>query len=117
MQSQKFDATKPHGTIWGHPNAQYEQGGFLFDGAGFPVLPEENGDAEDVDHSDENSDPGESSEVLFIKNILSGGPVAQVNVKRESENQNLIWSRVQDAAIFLQVEKIRQGSFNVWKLA
>ena len=111
MQTQKLDTKRPHGHIWGHPQASYEQDGKLFDGAGeiltgeAPMPP-----APKVDM------PKDALEIAFLKGLLAGGPMQQATIKRESENEHLIWTDILTAATKLPIEKYKQGTSNMWKL-
>lgn len=99
----KFDSTKPYGQIWGHPDAQYEQDGQLFDSSGDPLSMEKMAKTRKLD--DEITDA-----TTFLLNILIGGPVLQGNIKRESEDYNLVWSDVLNAANELKIHKYKNGS-------
>ena len=42
----KFDQSKPHGTVYGHPSAKFEQGGVVYKGDGTPLDPKAAAEAE-----------------------------------------------------------------------
>lgn len=109
MQPQKFDPTKPHGTVWGHSSAQYIQNGVMYDASGCLIDVEEN--EESTESSSDNS-----KEKEFLLRILNGGPVFQSLIKRDSEIENLIWSDVVAAGISIGIEKVKSGVSNTWQL-
>lgn len=37
MAIKKFDPSKPHGTVFGHPKAKFEQNGIVYKGDGMPL--------------------------------------------------------------------------------
>lgn len=37
--AKKFDPSKPHGTVYGHPAAKFEQNGVVYKGDGEPLDP------------------------------------------------------------------------------
>ena len=110
MQAQKFDATKPHGTVFGHHEAQYVQNNVLYDATGEEIIT----DASTT--SSTATTTQDDAAGFFLRNVLSGGPVLQGNIKRESEDAGLNWADVQDAALNLNVQKIKQGAASIWKL-
>lgn len=119
MQAQKFDATKPHGTVYGHTEAVYEQDGVLFDGGGVAlggVTEPKKGPGPKKIAETKKEGTEQSPEELFLLDLLSGGPILQTNVKRESEKKGLIWSDVLTSAAKMQINKFKSGIANLWKL-
>lgn len=100
----KLDQSKPYGQIWGHPEAQYEQGGQLFDSMGEALSQDKLARA--------TSAPDEelTDAKTFLLNLLIGGPMLQGNIKRESEDANLVWSDVQNTANELKIFKYKNGA-------
>lgn len=116
MQAQKFDPTKPHGTIYGHPSAAFEQNGFLYTAdhecLDAPAPPKNKTTPKSpVKNSDQF--PGEKE---FLQDILAGGPVSRTVIKRESEKKDLVWANVESAAAELRIMKYKEGAFNMWRL-
>lgn len=100
-----LDKTKPYGHIYGHPNALFEQGGMLFDGAGSPAVIEESVPTE------EQVEVGD-----WLKEMLDGGPMAQTALYKEAENLGHCWDDVKKAAVSMQVKKYVYAKTDMWKL-
>ena len=126
MQAQKFDPTKPHGMVYGHPEALYMQTNQLYGGDGLPL--DDSGQEtkpkqalKTVKAAKAISDEPEASKqasnaVEFLANLLEGGPVLQVNVKREAEGADIPWADMLSASAEMSIEKIRKGPLVQWKL-
>jgi hypothetical protein len=106
----KLDPSKPHGTIWGHPQALYEQNGVLFDGGGNPLKPDVT-----VVEPEEEEEERESFDA-FVRNILDGGPIAQSDVYKEAQAKNLNWAEVKNAAALIPVKIVAIKGKPVWSL-
>lgn len=91
----KFDPKKPHGAIWGHPTAAYEQDGVLFAGDGSVVV---SGVPAIADEIPETADSSGTPESDFVRSMLSGGQVAQSNIYKECGFRGLDWAKVKTAA-------------------
>ena len=113
MQTQKLDFNKPHGVVYGHAAAMYEQDGALYAGDGTPII---GNAAIKSDTSVEEPIIDLEQEKEFLKNLLRGGEMLQTNVAKEAENMDLNWSQVKNASIELNILKTKQGNYNVWKL-
>jgi len=48
MNGHIFNAKQPHGVIYGHPVARFEQNGVYYDGAGREVVPERMNEIEET---------------------------------------------------------------------
>ena len=107
----RLDFNKSYGVVGGHPSAMYVQNGVLFNGAGEAI--------EEQINEVKDSDVKESSHIQeFLEKILSGGPIVQTTVKKESENQGFIWSEVLSTAAEIGVVKFKSTNqlHNLWKL-
>ena len=100
----KLDQNRPYGQIWGHPEAQFEQDGKLYDSMGEAISKER------LTRAAKEPDEELTDAKTFLLNILIGGPMLQGNIKRESEDANLVWSDVQDAANELKIHKFKNGA-------
>jgi hypothetical protein len=130
MQAQKFDPKKPHGLIYGSADAQYEQDGVLYAGdgqvvsePGQEIKPKQAPKATKVadtkpeaPKSLEQASKSAGSVAEFLTNLLLGGPVLQVNIKREAESANQPWADVQSMCAEMNIEKIKKGTLVMWKL-
>lgn len=110
----KFDPLKEHGVVYNHPEAQYVQNDILYDGVGNPI----GSMGEDVQIQKQvvKAEGPISQEETFLLKILSGGPIAQSNIKKESEDAGLIWADVLTASAEMGIIKFKQGTTNTWKL-
>lgn len=126
----KIDLNKPHGVVYGHPYAAYEQNGHLYDGAGDRLVPEEpvqeskeeliqtvqaNPEILDFDQSDAiNYQERQAKD--FLKGILREGPLTRTAIYKECEANNQNWDTVQKVFSDMGGEalKIKNGLF--WKL-
>jgi hypothetical protein len=104
----KLDTSKTYGTIWGHDKAVYEQQGVLFDGGGNSL--------EDEEESTPVAAAGEGSIMDHIREALSGGPVTQTNLYRESQNEGFNWDQYKSTANEIGVRIYKQGSLVLWEL-
>jgi len=127
MQAQKFDPTKSHGVIYGHPEALYEQGGNLYTGEGRPTgasktkapsvdtsltIPPSVDTSLTIPEDGVLSDPIQ----IFLTSLLSGGPVMQVNIRRECEKEGLDWSDVLNISSEMNITKAKKGAMMMWQL-
>lgn len=99
----KLDLTKPHGVIYGSSNAQYEQGGMCFDGAGNVVEAVES----------EASEESPADVTKWLSELLSGGPMTQNAVYKEAENAGHPW---QDVKSVTGVKKYTYRKADMWKI-
>ena len=114
----KIDFNKPHGVIFGHPYAAYEQNGFLYDGAGERL----NSKTEETEETEETEPQRDAIKYDlqqakdFLLGILREGPLTKTAVYKECEANNQNWEAVQQAFNDIGGEtfKIRNGIF--WKL-
>jgi len=126
MLATKFDHTKNHGIVYGHSEAIYEQDGVLYGGNGVPIS--ETGQeikpkqalktvkaAKAMPSSPESLEQA-SNAAEFLAKLLEGGPVLQVNVKREAEGVNIPWADVLSTSADMNIEKIKNGALVQWKL-
>lgn len=111
----KFDPTKPHGAITGHPTAFFEQEGVLFDGAGQP-LSEPKTSLKAKASAAATDDPKVESAKAFLRAVLAGGPVSKSAVFREAEANNQDWAAAKTAFVVLKGTEIKRGSEILWKL-
>ena len=110
-----LDMKRPHGTIVGHPKAVYIQDGHLFDGQGRQVL--EESDKSPVARAAAKSvEQRQSAAKDLLDILLSGGPVDQNVVYRESQDKGLLWEDMKNAAIELGVEKKSVKGVQTWKM-
>lgn len=122
MQTQKFDPSKPHAMVYGHPDALYEQDGILYGGDNNPVEDNEGrrGDAPKASKKASapkvKADEEKSPVALFLSELLEGGPLLQNNVKKEAEKAGLEWSDVLSTAAEMSIQKYKSGIANMWKL-
>jgi hypothetical protein len=110
----KLDRSKSYGVIFGHENAQFEQNGRLFNGAGIAILPDDDDsdEANDVELTVENKDPVNQ----FITVSLAGGPVAQAALYKDAQMQGINWSLVKTEAANIGVKiEIVKGK-PIWSL-
>lgn len=114
MQAQKLDLKKTYGQVFNHDVIAYEQEGRHFDAGGDLVSGEGQVQPEEK-KKDKEPGPGATPEA-FLRHLLSGGPITQAIVKKESENVDLIWIDVQLAATTIGIEKFKQGKITMWKL-
>lgn len=115
----KLDKGKPYGTLYGHNEAQFEQGGNLFDGAG--DLMEERVQKKQKVRASENASSEPSQEPknvaeAFLKALLEGGKVAKNNIYRECQSTGLDWLEVQNAATRMGVSKVQSNGVESWRL-
>lgn len=103
-----LDRNQSFAQIWGHNEAQYFQDGLFFNASGDQVeIPED---------SDADSDTDSDTEEAFLRKTLSGGPVAQTLIKRESEKAGLNWLEIQNAAHSLRISIYQQRGQSFWKM-
>jgi hypothetical protein len=113
MQSQKFDPTKPYGAVYGHPDASYEQNGILYGGEGEIV----GGSGSTVKESKKPVKELNSSGLAeFLTGLLEGGPIMQVNIKRESEKAGHAWDDILSMSAEMGLKKFKKGVAMMWQL-
>ena len=122
MQTQKFDPSKPHAMVYGHPEALYEQNGVLYGGDNNPVEDNEGRLDSAPKASKKAAAPatkdkqGDDPIEVFLSDLLEGGPILQMNVKKESEKKDFVWSDVLSAAAKMGIHKYKSGIANMWRL-
>lgn len=104
-----LDFKKPHGQIWGHPWATYEQDGVLYDAAGREK--DDIGCKVDPDLKPEFDDPEE-----FLQHCLEGGPKVRDVVYKEAQEASLIWASVETVAAEMGIRKYKSGIKDMWQL-
>jgi len=126
MQVQKFKPNESHGVVYNHPSASFVQNNVLFDAKGDPVETPKSKDVSSNTDDKKKSPktqkeipdkgPVTSKETMFLRGILSGGPVTQANIKKESEEQSFIWSDIQLAAVELKIQRSKdKKGISMWK--
>lgn len=119
----KFDPKKPHGTIYGHPWARYEQGGQLFDWNGNSPI----GEVEPAVVVEELPSPVEPINNIhrdfaaenaraFLTNVLSGGPLQRSVVFKECESNNQDWMAIKNAFSDMDGKAFRRKGETYWQL-
>lgn len=115
MSSDKLDETKPYATVHGSSLMRYEQGGLMYDHhkrlIGTPKTVavkksvEEKLVTDKVDHAR-----------AFLRNVLSGGPLAKSVVYRVAGDNNQEWEHVKEAAQVLGIVTYKVSDTEMWKL-
>lgn len=108
-----LDRTKEFGTVTGHAQASFEQGGILFDSEGCVLSKERKADVKNVDAQ---RDIGAESAESFLFNVLNGGPMSRDNIIKEAENYSQNWDAVKTAANKMNIRRYPQGKSQMWKL-
>lgn len=106
----KFDPKQPHGVVYNHYGAAFEQNGKLFTGSGDLF--------EDEVATLPDPTPAPASDIsVFIKEQLKGGPVAQANLYKESAEKGYVWADVKSVAADMKVSiKMVKGA-TTWSMA
>lgn len=111
----KLDMKRPYGVVHGHLKIAFEQDGRQFDYEGNET--DGRGPVKFFDADIDATRPEElSAAELFLKNILSGGPVSKSSVYREAEANNQNWDNVKNAAGKIGVQYVKQKGMQYWKL-
>lgn len=110
----KFNLKEPHGVVYGHDFARYEQGGKLFD-AQFRPLEAEKPVEEKPKTSRLLSNKAEAASAFLIQ-ILKENPLAKATIYREAEANNQNWDDVKNAAVALNIAKFQKNSLEMWRL-
>jgi hypothetical protein len=114
MQTQEFDPKKSHGVIYGHDTAIYEQNGNLYDGAGNFAAESEEVPEEKVTIKKKKEPASGLAE--FLTGLLSGGPIMQINVKKECEKAGYEWSELLTVSAEMGLKKFKKGALMMWQL-
>ena len=121
----KIDESKTYATVHGHPFYCFQQGERFYDGAkneidnnGDVIDPENPKDPKKSDDADKIiQTDGVASAEAFLKQILSGGPVAKASIYKEAENTLIKWPDVQKAYTTLGIIKTQRANKNeFWQL-
>ena len=112
----KLDFDKPHGVVFGHAYAAYEQDGILYDGAGERIdKPEVKEEVETSGQEDAINYQARQAKD-FLLGILKEGPVTRTAIYRECEANNQNWEEVQKAFADIGGEAVRIKNGIFWKL-
>ncbi len=120
--STKLDRNQPFGTITGHPWARYVQGDRLFNEQG---LAEDDEPAASPKQAAKKTKQTEDAPVAefglalaerFLRDQLSGGPVAKSDIFRECESQGLAWEDVDKAFKAMGGRTSKKKNVMLWQL-
>ena len=118
-----LDRTRDYGVVMGHPHAQYEQDGILFDAMGNPlgnvgeVLKKAGREMDAVVAEAEAEVVFQiSSAQKFLRKVLAGGPVDTARVCREAELCGMDWVDVQRAFQSMGGTTFKDRKGLYWKL-
>lgn len=114
-----MNVKKPHGTVYGHATAAYEQDGLLYDAQyrslnSYPELKPKPAPKPTLTGL-VMPDPLENSKA-FLRQILKENPLSKSVVYKESEASNQVWDNVRDAAIEMAIVKFTQNKLEMWRL-
>lgn len=114
----KLNKKKPYAVVYGHSEALYEQDGMLFDGGeNFIRHVQENVKEKKEEKKTGKTTPDTVDNVEeFLLQVLSGGPILQNVVKKESEKKNIIWSEVLSVSAQMKVRKNTRSGEIFWTL-
>lgn len=110
----KLDMAKPHGTIWGHAHARYEQEGILFTYAGDPI------DAPPIGLAESAAVKAipKRNAVQFLRGLLADGALPVLQIRAAAGQAGFGWRTIQRAKAALGAIAIKdgQGAWS-WKAA
>lgn len=110
----KLDMSKPHGTIWGHAHARYEQGGTLFNHAGDPI---EAPPGDIVVSAVVKAIPKRDA-VEFLRALLVNGALPVNQIQAAAVQAGFGWRTIQRAKGAIGAIAIKQGRGSwCWKAA
>lgn len=109
----QLDKNKPHGTVYGHSSAMYEQDGVLFDGSGAEIQSSTSSEVSDSKVIPHN---GVENAKEFLLNILKLNPLSKAAVYKAAEQNSQQWDDVKNAAESIPVTKFQYQGAEMWKL-